>query len=60
MGMFGNFQKGELPLFHLNFGTIMLQPKKEDATQIQQYHPIFLLNENFKVFIKVVTNRISK
>jgi mannosylglycoprotein endo-beta-mannosidase len=35
MAMFVSFQKGELPLFHLNFGTIILLPKKENATQIQ-------------------------
>jgi hypothetical protein len=35
--MFVAFQRGELPLFHLNFGTIILLPKKENAIQIQQY-----------------------
>jgi hypothetical protein len=35
--MFATFHRGELPLFHLNFGTIILLPKKEDAIQIQQY-----------------------
>jgi hypothetical protein len=34
---------GELPLFQLNFGNIILFPKKENATQIQQYRPIYLL-----------------
>ena len=53
--MFRDFQKGELPLFHLNFGTIILLPKKENATQIQQYRPICLLNVSFKIF---TANRI--
>ena len=44
MDMFVAFHKGELPLFHLNFGTIILLPKKEDAIQIQQYRPICLLD----------------
>jgi hypothetical protein len=35
MVMFLAFQRGELPLFHLNFGTIILLPKKENAIQIQ-------------------------
>jgi hypothetical protein len=44
MEMFSSFHKGELPLFHLNFGTVILFPKKENAIQIQQYRPIYLLN----------------
>jgi hypothetical protein len=59
MAMLFSFQKGELPLFHLNFGTIILLPKKVNATQIQQCRPICLLNVSFKVFTKVGTNRIT-
>jgi hypothetical protein len=59
MAMFIAFQNGELPLFHLNFGMIILLPKKENVTQIQQYHPICLLNISFKVFTKVETNRVT-
>ena len=60
MNMFKAFHRGELPLFHLNFGNITLLPKKENATQIQQYRPICLLNVSFKLFTKVGTNRISE
>jgi hypothetical protein len=59
IAMFECFQRGELPLFHLKFGTIILLPKKENAIQIQQYRPICLLNVCFKVFTKVGTNRVS-
>jgi hypothetical protein len=31
MALFKDFQDGKLPLFQLNFGTIILLPKKEDA-----------------------------
>jgi hypothetical protein len=31
MAMFKVFQDGSLPLFHLNFETIILLPKKKDA-----------------------------
>jgi hypothetical protein len=58
--MFVAFHRGELPLFHLNFGTIILLPKKEDAIQILQYHPICLLNVSFKIFTKVGNDRISE
>jgi len=60
LNMFRSFQKGELPLFRLNYGNIILLPKKENANQIQQYRPICLLNVSFKIFTKVGTNRISK
>jgi hypothetical protein len=59
MDMFASFQRGELPLFHLNFGTIIFLPKKENAIQIQQYQPICLLNVSFKIFTKVGTNRVT-
>jgi hypothetical protein len=35
MALFVSFHGGELPLFHLNFGKIILLPKKENAIQIQ-------------------------
>jgi hypothetical protein len=35
MRLFEAFEHGDLPLFHLNYGTIVLLPKKEDPTQIQ-------------------------
>jgi hypothetical protein len=43
----------------LNFGTIILLPKKENAIQIQQYRHICLLNVSFKFFTKVGSNRVS-
>ena len=59
MAMFSEFHKGELPLYNLNFGTIILLPKCKEAIKIQQYRPICLLNISFKFFTKVATNRIS-
>ena len=59
MNMFAAFQRGDLELFQLNFGTIILLPKKENAIQIQQYRLICLLNVCFKVFTKVATNRLT-
>jgi hypothetical protein len=43
MRMFQKFQQGKLPLFHLNHGTVILLPKKENVVQIQQYIPIYFL-----------------
>jgi hypothetical protein len=49
-------QCGEFPLYKLNFGIITLLPKKEDASIIEQYLPICILNVSFKVFTEVATN----
>jgi hypothetical protein len=58
MDLFREFHNGDLPLYSLNFGTIILLPKSRDMTRIQQYRPICLLNVSFKIFTKVATNRI--
>jgi hypothetical protein len=60
MAMFLAIQRGKHTLYHLNFGTIILLPKKENAIQIRQYRPICLLNVSFKIFTKVGTNKISE
>jgi hypothetical protein len=60
MGLFYEFYMGRLPIHSLNFGVITLLPKITDATRIQQYRPICLLNVLFKVFMKVLNNRILK
>jgi hypothetical protein len=58
MALFQEFHRGDLPLYSLNFGTIILLPKSREAAIIQQYKPICLLNVSFKIFTKVMTNRI--
>ncbi|WVZ53557.1 LOW QUALITY PROTEIN: hypothetical protein U9M48_004480 [Paspalum notatum var. saurae] len=60
MALFDEFHKGNLALNRLNFGNITLIPKVGDASKIQQYRPICLLNVSFKNFTKVATNRIVK
>ena len=59
MALFSKFHQGNLHLNRLNFGTIILLPKKKDARVIQQYRPICLLNVSFKIFTKVATNRLT-
>ena len=58
--MFYDMFDGHLQLFHLNFGTITLLPKKTDAVRIEQFRPICLLNVSFKIFTKVGTNRLTQ
>ena len=60
MALFTDFHKEELNLYSLNFGIIMLIPKVQEATKIQQYRPICVLNVSFKIFTKVGMNRLNK
>jgi hypothetical protein len=46
-------------LFSLNFGIITLLPKQKEATHIKQFCPICLLNVSFKIFTKVMVNRLT-
>jgi hypothetical protein len=59
LALFDDFYQGNLQLHSLNFGIITLTLKNE-ASRIQQFKPICLLNVSFKIFTKVLTNRISR
>jgi hypothetical protein len=59
MALLGEFYHGSLPLFSLNFGTIILLPKCAEVIKIQQYKLICLLNVSFKIFTKVLTNGLT-
>ena len=59
LDLFGNLHVGQLELFRLNFGEIILLPKVNEAERIQQYRPICLLNVSFKIFTKVATIRLN-
>ena len=60
MSLFNEFHVGRLSIHSLNFGIITLLPKVAEAARIQQYRLICLLNVSFKVFTKVLNNRILK
>jgi len=60
MALFSDLHKEVLNLYSLNFGIITLIPKIQEATKIQQYRLICVLNVNFKIFTKVGTNRLNK
>ena len=59
LALFADFHNEDLNLFSLNFGIITLIPKVQEATKIQQYRPICILNVSFKIFTKVATNRLN-
>ncbi|WVZ90520.1 hypothetical protein U9M48_036814 [Paspalum notatum var. saurae] len=57
--MFQDFYEGDLGIQRLNYGVITLVPKIKEAREIKQYRPICLLNMDFKIFTKVLTNRLT-
>jgi hypothetical protein len=59
MASFKDFHENKLPLFSLNFGIITLLPKQKEASHIKRYRPICLLNVSFKIFTKVMINRMN-
>jgi len=59
MAIFRDFHTGDLALYSLNFGVVTLLPKLQEAKMIQQYRPICMLNISFKIFTKVLANRIT-
>jgi hypothetical protein len=59
IALFEDFHKNSLPVNSLIFGVITLIPKKDNATKIQDYRPICLLNVSFKIITKVLTNQIG-
>jgi hypothetical protein len=60
MALFKDFYEDKLPLFSLNFEIIMLLPTQKEASHIKQFHPICLLNVSFKIFTKVMVNRMTR
>jgi hypothetical protein len=46
-------------LIQINFGTIILLSKCAEALMIQQYRSTCLLNISFRIFMKVLTNRLA-
>jgi hypothetical protein len=59
MGMVRDFNSNSLDLKRLNYGVITLVPKIKEANTIKQFRPICLLNVDFKVFPKLLIDRLS-
>ena len=53
------FERGEMPN-HMNLSYITLLPKEENCRQTKQYRPISLLNIDYKIITKTLTNRLGK
>lgn len=57
--LFSDFHAKTVDISRLNYGIITLLPKKSDATSIQQYRPICLLNCLYKLITKTLTIRME-
>jgi hypothetical protein len=55
-----SFQDGSLDLFRINFASITLIPKVEEAANMKNFRPISLLNCSFKFFSKLLTLRLER
>jgi hypothetical protein len=58
--MVRDLHEGTLDLYRPNFALITVIPKEKDARIINNFRPISLLNCSYKIFSKVLTNRISQ
>jgi hypothetical protein len=58
--MFDAFHQGDLVIHRINFADITLIPKENRACTMRKFRPISLLNCSYKIFTKVLTNRINK
>jgi hypothetical protein len=59
VGMVSDFNGVCLDLKRLNYGVITLVPKTREANTFRQYMPIYLLNVDFKIFLKLLAERIT-
>jgi hypothetical protein len=57
--LFDDFHRDKLDLYRLNFALITIIPKDNDARIMNKFRPISLLNYSYKIFTKVLTNRIG-
>ena len=58
--LFSDWFDNKLDIYRIKFAMITLIPKEEDARSMKKFRPISLLNCSFKIFTKVLTNRIGK
>jgi len=60
LALFKSLESENLSLARLNYGTVILIPKEPDAKNLKKFIPISLLNCSFKIFSKVLNNRLLK
>jgi hypothetical protein len=60
LNLFDAWFDDKLDIFRLNFSMITMIPKENYARIMKKFRPISLLNCSFKIFCKVLTNRLAK
>lgn len=58
--LFDDFFHHRVDISRMNYGIITLLPKIKDASRIQQFKPICLLNCLYKLITKTLTLRLEK
>jgi hypothetical protein len=59
MNLMNDFYLNNLDIERLNYGVITLVPKVVDANSVKQFKPICLLNVSFKIFTKLLMDRLT-
>lgn len=59
MQIFEEFYEGRLELAKYNLANVVMIPKKEDASYVQDFRPISIINLIPKVISKVLANRLG-
>ena len=59
MHLFEAWFRDELDIYRLNFAMVTLIPKEDNARSMKKFRPISLLNCSFKIFTKVLINRLA-
>lgn len=54
-----DFHAGTLDIGRLNYGAITLIPKAREAVNVKHFRPICLLNVSFKIFTKLLMERLN-
>jgi hypothetical protein len=60
MGLTRMFELGDLNLDILNYDMITLIPKEPEVKVLKKFRPISLINCSFKIFYKLLNNRLIK
>jgi len=59
MKMVNDFYENSLDIGRLNYGAISLIPKTKEALNVKQFRLICLLNVSFKIFTKILMERMT-
>ena len=57
--LYDDFYNHKVDVSRMNYGIITLLPKVKDASKIQQFRPICLLNCLYKLITKTLTTRLE-